>query len=124
MKVHFDTSGELTMIDVDVDHLDASTSRQFRRDVVAKLPPTARVILDLGRVKFIDSSGCGAILACLRRLDAEGNGPGMLKLCGANKPIRALFEMVHLHKLVAIYNTREEARRAYEIHRSEPLPLT
>jgi anti-sigma B factor antagonist len=115
MKVDFETIGDLTMVDVDVPHLDASTARQFRREVVAKLPATAKVILDLRRVKFIDSSGCGAILACLRQLDAEGNGPGALKLCGASRPVRALFEMVKLHKLVEIYNTREEAIQAYEL---------
>jgi anti-sigma B factor antagonist len=121
MKVHFETIGDLTLVDLDVENLDAHTARQFRRDVVGMLPPASRAILDLRRVRFIDSSGCGAILACLRRLDPEGKGPGSLKLCGASKPVRVLFEMVRLHKLVEIYNTREEAVLAYGLHDSESL---
>jgi anti-sigma B factor antagonist len=69
------------------------------------------VILDLGRLRFIDSSGLGAMLSCLRQLNAAG---GDLKLCGMSKAVRAVFELVRMHKIFDIYGTREQAVSAFQ----------
>ena len=109
-----DPARDLTVIRPGVDVLDANTAKDFRRDVIARVAPDARVVLDLTGVQFVDSAGCGAILACLRHLNADSSGPGELKICAATNPVRALFEMVRLHKLVEIYGSREEALRAFD----------
>jgi anti-sigma B factor antagonist len=31
------------------------------------------------------------------------------------KPVRALFELVRMHRVFDIYNTREEALKAYQV---------
>ena len=59
----------------------------------------------------MDSSGCGAILSYLRQLNTVG---GDLKLCCINKPVRALFQLVRMHRIFDILNTREEAVKAYQ----------
>lgn len=121
MRSHIETVGDVTIIELKGDHLDANTSKRFRREVVVNLPPGGRAILDLKNVRFVDSSGCGAILACIRRLEAENGRHGELKLCNAQRPVRALFEMVRLHHIVSIYNTREEAIRAYDHEAAAPV---
>jgi anti-sigma B factor antagonist len=64
----------------------------------------------MSELKFVDSSGLGAILSCLRQQNASG---GELKLCGMLKPVRALFELVRMHRIFDMYNTREEAIMAF-----------
>ena len=38
---------------------------------------------------------------------------GDLKLCGMSKQVRALFELVRMHRIFDIYGTREEAVHAF-----------
>jgi len=109
-----DSMRDVKVIRPGVEHLDASTAKHFRREVLASLAPTAKVVIDLSDVQFVDSSGCGAILAILRHLNADGEGPGELKISVATNPVRALFEMVRLHKIVEIYNSLEAALRAFD----------
>lgn len=72
------------------------------------------VVIDLERVQFVDSAGCGVILACSRRVDPGGTGAGEVRLCSVTKPVRSVFQLVRLHRVLAIHNDREEALRAFE----------
>jgi len=67
-------------------------------------------VLDLSRLRFVDSSGLGALLSCLRQLTGRG---GDLRLSGMSKPVRALFELVRMHRIFDIYPTKEEAIKAF-----------
>ena len=100
------------MIRPEGPYLDAATARAFRDEFLARVPADARAILDLGGIEFVDSSGCGAILACGRHLSPGGNGPGSLAICGARPPVRSLFSLVRIHKVLDLFNTRDEALRA------------
>lgn len=92
--------------------LDASNAKEFKAKVGALIGPGARVIVDLSKLSFVDSSGLGALLSCLRQLNASG---GALKLCSMVKPVRALFELVRMHRVFEIFNTQEEAIRSCRI---------
>ena len=50
------------------------------------------------------------LLSCLRQVHNTG---GDLKLCGMNKAVRALFELVRMHRVFEIFASREEASRSY-----------
>jgi anti-sigma B factor antagonist len=98
------------MASVPVDELDASNSSEFKRDITPILQANTKLVLDLSQLRFVDSSGLGAMLSCLRQLTAKG---GDLKLCGMSKQVRALFELVRMHRIFDIYNTREDAVKAF-----------
>lgn len=91
-------------------NLDAGNVKQFKLDILPALNGQSKVILDMSELKFVDSSGLGAILSCLRQQNDSG---GELKLCGMLKPVRALFELVRMHRIFDLYNTREEAIVAF-----------
>jgi len=114
VEIRYESIGPITLIKPMETYLDAARAKSFRKDVVDRLAPESRVILDLGNLRFIDSSGCGVLLACSRRLNPDGNGPGDIKVCGVTKQLRTVFEMVRLHKVLDIYNNREEALRAFD----------
>jgi anti-sigma B factor antagonist len=91
------------------DALDASNTKEFKTMVAPLIAPGTKLVFDLSSLKFVDSSGLGALLSCLRQLNASG---GVLKLCAMGKPVRALFELVRMHRVFEIFNTEEEAVRS------------
>jgi anti-sigma B factor antagonist len=93
-----------------VAELDAGNAGEFKRDIAPLLEAHAKLVLDLSRVRFVDSSGLGAFISCLRKLNAKG---GDLKLCGMSKQVRAVFELVRMHRVFDICETREEAVHAF-----------
>ena len=111
MEMATEKSGDVTVVSLPGEQLDASNAKDFKRDIAPLLEPRGKIVLDLAQLRFVDSSGLGAILSCLRQLNAGG---GDLKLCGMSKPVRALFELVRMHKIFDIYGTKEEAIRAFE----------
>src|SRR5579871_1773292 len=96
---------------VPVDELDASNSGEFKHDIAPVLQASTKLVLDLSQLRFVDSSGLGAMLSCLRQLTAKG---GDLKLCGLSSQVRALFELVRMHRIFDIYSTREDAVKAFQ----------
>ena len=103
--------GDVTVTAVPVDELDASNAAEFKRDVAPLLEANTRLVLDLSRLRFVDSSGLGAFISCLRKLNAKG---GDLKLYGMSKQVRAVFELVRMHRVFDIVSTREEAVGAFQ----------
>lgn len=92
-------------------HLDASNVKAFKQGTKPVLDDYTRVVLNLRHLEFIDSSGIGAILSFLRALNASG---GDLKLCELSNPVRTIFELVRMHRIVEIYNNQEEAVRTFD----------
>jgi anti-sigma B factor antagonist len=110
MAIAFDRMGDVTVAVVPMEELDASNSAEFKRDVAPLLETTMELVLDLSRLRFVDSSGLGAFISCLRKLNAKG---GDVKLCGMSKQVRAVFELVRMHRIFDIYGSKEEAVRAF-----------
>ncbi|HUJ49238.1 MAG TPA: STAS domain-containing protein [Bryobacteraceae bacterium] len=111
MEIPVDNLNGVAVAAVPVDELDASNSGEFKRDITPVLQSQSKLVLDLGQLRFVDSSGLGAMLSCLRQLSAKG---GDLKLCAMSKQVRGLFELVRMHRIFDIYGTREEAVRAFQ----------
>ncbi len=103
-------SGDIAIITLPGDKLDAANVAEFKRDITSILQAHSKVVFDMSQLKFIDSSGLGAILSCLRQLNAGG---GDLKLYGLSKSVRALFELVRMHRIFDICGTREDAISAF-----------
>ncbi len=111
MELVIEKMGNVTIVELPYEKIDASCKKEFQSDVGPVLAESqAKVVFDMRRVQFVDSAGIGAIICCLRELSAEG---GDLKLCHVAKPVRGLFELVRLHRLLDILNTPEEAVRAF-----------
>ena len=111
MEIAVDKTESVAVAVVPVDELDASNAGEFKRDIAPVLQANTKVVLDLSRLRFVDSSGLGAMLSCLRQLSAKS---GDLKLCGMSKQVRALFELVRMHRIFDIYGTKEEAVKAFQ----------
>jgi anti-sigma B factor antagonist len=111
MQPTIEAVGDVTIVAVNVDELDANNADDFRSAVAPVLKDSRKLVLDLGHVRFVDSRGCGVILSCLKLLAPAG---GDLKLCGVNPTVRMVFDLIRMHKICEIVNTREEAVLAFQ----------
>jgi len=69
-----------------------------------------RVVIDLGEVQLMNSSGLGMLVSAAKSLKSA---QGVLSVVGANPKIRSLFKMTRLDSLFAQYQTRDEALAAH-----------
>jgi anti-sigma B factor antagonist len=97
------------VIALNEDNLDASNVREFKDAIQALLHEHDQVVLDLSAVRFVDSSGLGALISCMRQLSSRN---GDFKLCSMSRPVRALFELMRMHRVFNIYESPEEALRS------------
>lgn len=110
MELLIEEINDVAVVVIPTEELEASNVDEFRSAIAPVLRAHGEVILDLSRLRFVDSSGMGAILSCLRQLSAKG---GDLKLCGMAKQVRAIFELVRMHRIFDIYPTKREALYAF-----------
>jgi len=110
MELQVEKTGDVTVVVPKAEFLDANTSREFKEELPAALSDAGKVVLDLHHVQFMDSGGCGAVLAVLKKLKTSG---GDLKICCVTNPVRALFDLVRMQRIVGVFKTREEAIAAF-----------
>jgi anti-sigma B factor antagonist len=97
---------DILVIQVQEDNLDASNVRAFREAVQALIKDKTRVVLDMSHLKFVDSSGLGALISCLR--DTNGR-KGDFRLSNMSRSVLALFELMRMHRVFSIHETVEGA---------------
>ena len=110
MELQAEMIRDVVVVTLPVEELDASNAGELKRDIAPLLDAHAKVVFDLVRLRFVDSSGLGSFLSCLRKLNAKG---GDLKLCRVARPVRTVFELVRMHRVLDIYETRDDAVAAF-----------
>jgi anti-sigma B factor antagonist len=90
--------------------LDYTNVREFRGAALALIRDRPRVVLDVTGVRFVDSSGLGALIACLRHVRGS---KGDMKLCSMSTRVRELFELLRMHQVFNIVEHRDEAVRSF-----------
>ena len=71
-----------------------------------------KVVFDLSRVFYIDSSGLGVIANCFNKLQRAGGG---LRIAGAGGKIRDLFKTTRLDTVLSFYPGVSEAARDFNV---------
>jgi anti-sigma B factor antagonist len=111
MQLLVETFGDVAVVGVHTEQLDASNADDFVHEIDPVLKEHTKVVLDLNRVTFVDSRGCGAILSCLRRLSERG---GDLRICRVTRPVRIVFDLIRLHRICTITETKEQAVASFK----------
>jgi len=68
------------------------------------------VLIDLGGVSYIDSSGIGALISSLSNLKKAG---GILKICNIHGSVKKVFELTKLTGFFEIFEQREQALSSF-----------
>jgi anti-sigma B factor antagonist len=85
-------------------------SESLRAHVTWLLRDRRSIVLDLGEVGFIDSSGLGTIV---RTLTSTRQARGDLKLCNVPEHVRKVLELSHLTSLFDAHDSEEKAVAAF-----------
>jgi anti-sigma B factor antagonist len=69
-----------------------------------------RLVLDLGKLTFLDSSGVGMLAVCSGLMDRAG---GRMVIAGAGGKVKEVLEMVHLDRVTGMYSDLASACAAF-----------
>ena len=86
--------------------LDAYAATSFRERLAGHiLQGDRQIVLDLAVVEFLDSTGLGAIVSSLKRL--EGNGT--MVICHAGEMVMDVFRLTRMDRVFPIVSSSAEA---------------
>lgn len=106
MKLDQRRLGDTLLIEILDSRIDAAVAIQFKdqmRDLTQDGP--GRVVLDLGQVDFMDSSGLGAVVAAMKQLGAERK----LELAALTPTVEKVFRLTRMDTIFVIHDTAESA---------------
>jgi anti-sigma B factor antagonist len=108
MDIAVEKQGEVLIAHVMQDRIDAACAIQFKdRMREISLEGQGRVVLDLARVAFIDSSGLGAVVAVRKALGAERP----LELLGLTPTVQKVFRLTRMDSIFTIHDRWEDGLR-------------
>lgn len=101
--------GDLYRLSVN-GQIDLSTVPELKQALLDAIDAGGRhIIIELSRVRYMDSSGFGVLLGATKRLRPAG---GQLYLVGCTEPIARLLQITRLNTIFELYESEEVARRA------------
>lgn len=102
--------GRVTIVQCNGRIVAGGESESLRTHVAWLLRDRRAIVLHLGDVGFIDSSGLGTIV---RTLTSTRQAHGDLKLCNVPEHVRKILELSHLAKLFDTHESEETAVAAF-----------
>jgi anti-sigma B factor antagonist len=90
----------------EIDLATAPALRQQLVDLVAE--GHRRIVVDLSRTEFLDSTGLSALVACLKRLRAHD---GELRVVCTTPRVRKVFEITHIDRVLPLFDSVDAACR-------------
>lgn len=108
MQLQTETFGDMLIITAMEDRIDAAGAIQFKermREVVQH--PAPRVVLNLSRVRFLDSSGLGAVVAVMKLLGPDRR----LELAALTPTVEKVFRLTRMDSIFTIHATAPEGLR-------------
>lgn len=91
--------------------LDAASVKTLKENVNALVKKEVNsIVVDMSDVDFIDSSGLGSLVSCLRLVNKEN---GDIRLSSLQDQIRALIELTRLHRVFQIFDDCETAIKSF-----------
>ena len=105
MQISTRESGAVTIVEVE-GNVDLSTSAALRRSLFATLVNAPKLALNLGAIRYIDSSGIAILIEVLK--DAQRLNKKFV-LFGLSSAVEQVFRLTHVMRIFQVFNTEQEA---------------
>jgi anti-sigma B factor antagonist len=106
MEIKLEMDNEVVILKL-IGNLVARTAESLEEQIAKLIEKKYLfILLDLGKVDFMDSSGLGACIAINRDLVATA---GFLACTGLNDSIRNVFRITHADQKIMIYDVKQNA---------------
>lgn len=107
MKLKLEKIDENNVLQVQEERIDAHNSSELKESILQFLEQGEnRLFVQLNMVRFIDSSGLGALLSGYKNAASRS---GKLVLCSVQPQVLAMFELTRLNRVFEIYSDLNEA---------------
>lgn len=111
MNIKIEENGSIVILQVKEERLDAHNSDHLKQEL-SRLYEEGKsgIIVDMKEVRFVDSSGLGALVSGFKNASSR---QASLKLSGLQSQVRSMFELTRLHRVFDIYPTMDEALTSF-----------
>ena len=110
MDIHRRIEGDIAILSLEgrLDLASASALKETSKEVLAK--QSKKMILNLGKVDFINSSGLGALVSVLKEVR---NNQGAMKLTNLAPYVKEIFDITQLSNIFEIYTDEGKALNSF-----------
>lgn len=110
LEVRTESFDDFSVVEIEgeVDLYSSPELRKVLLDLTKK--KTAGILVDLGKVRYMDSSGVATLVEALQQAKKYD---GKLKLVNLRDAVKDVFELSRLDKVFDIYPGIKEAREAF-----------
>ena len=107
MNLKIEEKNEIVVVRVKEERLDAHNSGDLKLEMNRLFGEGRKnILVDLEDVRFIDSSGLGALVSGFKNaISNQGN----MKLASLQPQVKSMFELTRLHRVFEIFTTSSEA---------------
>jgi anti-sigma B factor antagonist len=101
---------EITVLKL-TGRLDASSAPEMKSRVLELIDAgKIKVLIEMNGIDFIDSSGLGILVSCLRLIDKAG---GALKIASLKENPKNLFQTTRLNRVFELFEDPESALKTF-----------
>ncbi|MCK9216819.1 MAG: anti-sigma F factor antagonist [Firmicutes bacterium] len=107
MQITFEIANEALIIKL-FGELDHHSSDYIREKIDAEIADKnfKKIIIDVGNLNFMDSSGIGVMIGRYKQITSKG---GKLAIANLNPQIKRIYDVCGLKKIIPSYKTNEIA---------------
>lgn len=106
MQLDQRNAGEALVVTPLEDRLDARVATDFKERMAELIASgNTKIVLDLSKVEFIDSSGLGAIVSSLKRMGGRGD----LVVCGLQETTMTMFKLTRMDRVFQVFSNEQQA---------------
>lgn len=109
MKVVFKQDGGIGVIELH-GRLDAYNAPELKAVYDQAAEKVTNFVLDMAECDFIDSTGLGTIVACLK---SASQGGGDIRIARLQDKPRMVFDITRAHKIFDIYDDLDAAMQSF-----------
>ena len=106
MQLDQRNAGEALVVTPLEERLDARVATDFKERMAELIASgNTKIVLDLSKVEFIDSSGLGAIVSSLKRMGGRGD----LVVCGLQETTMTMFRLTRMDRVFQVFGNEQQA---------------
>ncbi len=112
MNLQIEDKGAAVLMEIKEERLDAHNSGELKSQMLKLFEDGKHnLVVDLQAVRFVDSSGLGALVSGFKNASSRN---GSLKLSGLQLQVKSMFELTRLHRVFEIFTDTSEALESFQ----------
>jgi anti-sigma B factor antagonist len=112
MQYSFAVRDDILVLEIKLKRATVEISGQLKKDLLEKIEDGHhRVVVDLSKTDFVDSSFLGVLVAGLKKATIHN---GDMKISGLQSSVNSIFELTRLYRIFDIFEKTEEAVASFQ----------